>query len=75
MAMGLAVRTEGFWFAAVAAQGSAPGAAGTGGVFVINENDPNESLTLSLSISMLIFRNQRQMVKSLEMFGVTLGRL
>lgn len=33
MAMGLAVRTEGFWFAAVAAQGSAPGAPGTDAFF------------------------------------------
>lgn len=62
------MRTEGFWFAA-------PGAAGTGGFFLVNQSDPNEPVSLSLSISMLIFRNRRQMVKSFEMFGVTLGRL
>lgn len=43
--------------------------------FLVNESDPNESIKLSLSISILIFRNQRQMVKSFETFGVTLERL
>lgn len=75
MPMRVAVRTESFWFAAVTCQGSASGAAGKGASFLVNESDPNESVSLSLSIFMLIFRNQRQMVKSFEMFGVTLGRL